>query len=200
MRLAYTAVQPPCTYTFAMNCAMSEGNDTHQNESFVALCRHFWNFVSFDFGLCNAPATADPELLTWQQISDEFYQYAFEIPEQWVQTGGVSPDSFTYVSEAPQPPSCVQSDNTMKMDFLVQPVGNGMPDIEGATPVTDAELPTWVKTHESNEGGDLPGASKSIYIQGSDYEYSLYLLCSPEWMIYCEVVINHILESFHTLP
>jgi hypothetical protein len=216
LRLVFSIAQPPYTYSFSMNCLLPKGNDTFHQESFAALCRHFWDFVSYDFGVCTAQVIDNSDLSAWQTVRNGWYKYAFEVPETWLRPEQSTADQFSFYSDPHvygQPNLCPMSNGLMKLDFSAQPPGNyepGGPDLEGFTAITVAEHPAWIKTVEGGEAMDPLATSTAVYIQGDEFWYFLGLGCIPptgadaedqsRFKAACAERMEHILNSFQIFP
>lgn len=211
LRLVLSATQSPYAYTFSLDCAAPDGATAADQATFIASCRHIWDFISFDFGSCAIPVTPTPSSNMWQVISNESYQYAFEIPISWLMSEG-TPDNLIFFSVPidGQPQFCPLPDKFMKLEFFAEPPGNfaeegqspeeGTPDLEGAMAITLGGQPAWLflpdgETAEE-EGGNFSADITLVYIQGPTYWYTFTLYCSPEWTADCQKVLDHTLGSF----
>lgn len=219
LRLAFSSIRPPYRYTFALDCAPPSDADPMQHEAFVAQCRHVWDFVSFSFGLCTLPKAASGETIQWQQVSDDWYQYAFEIPSDWLILEGTTADRLNFFSDAGvygQPNVCPLPNGLMKLDFAVDAPGNfgtgepgSGPDLEGFTAITVADHPAWIQTVQGGEAMGPLATGTAVYIQGPQFWYTFWLSCTPPtdadpagqtWFkMQCEEAVTHILNSFQIL-
>lgn len=212
LHLAFIAERPPYQYLFALDCAPPGEADTQQQEAFMVECRHVWNFVSSPFGLCAMPMPASEVTMAWQQVNDDWYHYAFEVPASWLLVAGTTADRLSFFSDPGvhnQPNSCPLPNGLMKLDFAVEPPGNfgsSGPNLEGFTAITVAGRPAWKRTVQ---GGDAMGpfaTGTAVYIEGRQLWYYFGLICTPptsanpdaqaEFAAQCEETITHILNSF----
>lgn len=159
---------------------------------------------------CRPAPTPTPGPLTWRQIRDDWYRYAFEIPSGWYEDPNVTPDRRGFVSDAAQmdPSYCPSPMGWMKLDFAADPPGkfqpNMQPNLEGMTPITVAGRPAWILTEAAPDLWMI-----TVYISGPDYWYQLWLGCTPAgsdaatrdpFIAECQRIMDHILESFQILP
>jgi len=148
--------------------------------------------------------TADVQ---WQQISDMWWKYSFEVPASWLlsEPGMTFPDRLVFLSDQ------VVDNGLMKLDFAADPVGKpDAPDLSAAEAITVANRLAWVI---QGEGGEASGPflfDTTVYVTGSEYRYSLWLGCAPpagsdeeiqnEFVAECKTTLEHILASFQIIP
>lgn len=214
LHLALSTVRAGYLYDFSLKCAPPSEADSSQQNAFIAQCRTLWNLMSNQFGLCAVSQEPTAEPGAWQQVSNEAYQYAFDVPANW-EPPRETPENLTFFSLPvnKQPFSCPLPDRFMKLDFFAQPPGNfavegqqpqeGAPDFAQATEITVADLPAWLfepDRETDEEGGNFTAENALLYIKGPKYWYTFTLYCSPEWTAECQEVWDHLLESFQLLP
>ncbi len=193
-----TAVRSPYHYILTFGCIppstvmnRQDGND---------FCRHYWDSVSFGFGLCVTAAPSAPEATSWQTIADSWYGYSFEIPATWVAAPAVSGDTLILLSHpVHQQPivGCPIPEGFMKVDFFVNPQLD--PDTAAAftaiSPLKDHSA--WTRQLEGSEGGNFLAKSREFLIQGTQNRYLLVFYCSPDWSEQCEAIYSHLVESLN---
>lgn len=219
LRLALSTVRDPYQYHLTLDCASPESSDMSDQDASIVLCRHVWNVIFPFFGLCAKPTTSKSELTGSHQVSDDWYQYAFEIPSDWLILEGPTADRLNFFSDVGaygQPNVCPLPNGLMKLDFAVDAPGNfgtgepgSGPDLEGFTAITVADYPAWIKTIQGGEAMGPLATVTAVYIQGPQFWYTFWLSCTPPtdadpagqtWFkLQCEEAVTHILNSFQIL-
>ena len=219
LHLSLNTIRVPYQYHLTFNCAPPESADTANQDAFFALCRHVWNFLSPFFGLCATPTVSKLESIGWQHVSDDWNQYAFEVPSDWLILKGATADRLNFFSDEDvygQPNACPLPNGLMKLDFAADSPGNigtgasgSGPDLEGFTAITVADHLAWIQTIQGGEVMGPLATGTAVYIQGPQFWYYFWLSCTPPsdanpegqtlFKTQCEETVMHILDSFQIL-
>jgi hypothetical protein len=203
-------------YTLSFDCAPPSEASAADQASFEASCKRIWAKILSGVQVmkkepCVAVPILTPGPVTWRQVSDKWYKYAFEVPSAWYEERGPSSDRLLFFNDPAlleQFSACPPSGDLMKLDFGADPIASFEPDLTGMEPVTVANRPAWIT---SGEGGEAAPATfmVAVYISGLEYGYSLWLGCTPfrigaesnaALITECRSIIDHILASFQIAP
>lgn len=205
------------SYTLSFGCALPSRMDAAGQADFEASCRRIWEQIVAGVEVvekraCLPAPTPTPGPVTWRRVGDDGYKYSFEVPANWYEEPGVTPDRRVFFSDPAlvEPTSyCPSSDGLMKLDFAADPPGkyqpHMQPDLTGMSSVTVAGRPAWIAMEEGGEAA--PSAlTIAFYISGPEYWYHLWMGCTParaevreQFIAECREVMEHILDSFRVL-
>jgi len=114
-----------------------------------------------------------------QQVSDDWYQYFYLVPSDWLKLQGPTPDRISFFSDPlvyNQPNECTLPNGLMKLDFSVDPPGNfgtgapgSAPDTEGFTETSIAGHPAWIQTIQDEEVIGPLASGTTVYIKEDYY-------------------------------
>lgn len=216
LRLSLATVREPYQYHYQLDCTQHEQATAAEQATFIAFCRYQWDFLFRFLGLCAVPMEQVANSAEWQQVSDDWYHYFYEVPIGWLKLQGPTPDQITFFSDPlvyNQPNECALPNGLIKVDFSVAPPGNfgtgepdSAPDTTDYAATTIAGHPAWI---QAVQGGELMGPADlgmTVYIKGDDFWYLFWLRCIPPtgadvpaqdaFKAQCEVTTSQILASF----
>lgn len=211
------------SYALSLACTPPDQATVSDEANYANLCHRLWEtmvaqLAVIQIALPTECPVASPEQVaaTWRQVSSQWNQYAFEVPTNWLERRGPTPDRLGFLSDPQlynQPNFCAFQYGVMSIDFAADPPGNfgtgepgSDPDLSGFTPTTLTNYPAWIQIVEGNELMGPGDRGTAVYIQGSEFWYYIWLNCvSPTdattdeqtaFKMQCEGVLHHILDSF----
>jgi hypothetical protein len=199
LRLEAVAWREPYLYTFALNCLSPTGANNNAQEAFNAYCRYVWDFYDNSFSLCAPPNPPSTGPIVWQTVASSYDQYSFEVPADWYDDSGPTPDRVTYFSHPVhlQPPNgCPIPEGTMKVEFFVEghPSGQSLARYTAVSPIDGYSA--WMTSFGDAEDETSPIHAKGLIVQGPVHWYMLSLYCWPQWTGDSEQIFTHMVESF----